>query len=396
MHINLKSHTVNHRQAAHIALLDSIIWLWFHQIVYGGPFVRQFLAPHAIALPDLIMSVALAIGIARARWDRVPKGVRAITALGASAALLGFIVIPQTLGESGTATTVLTLTLSVLVGMAAILRMETLAKCTDFATLTVALSGSLMLFYGLNLVLILVPDAVNDAFVVLAPLALLAGIGHPVADAQRQGPLPKKLFRTFPFLLPCLMGLCLGFVVALGTVYMATSPGELFTHPSPLFLLSQMLFLCLIIVAAFGLKLRKASYFAITNLAWGMGGTAGNVINSLGLVTNHALVYDVASFICLAIIVAFLAFSGIWVNSLERNTGQQADAVADIAREAGLTKRETEVAKLMLEGRSLRVIQEELYISEGTARTHAKRIYSKLGIHSKQELIDFFKHRLEH
>ena len=29
-------------------------------------------------------------------------------------------------------------------------------------------------------------------------------------------------------------------------------------------------------------------------------------------------------------------------------------------------------------------------------RTHAKRIYAKLGIHSKQELIDYFKQNLPH
>ena len=46
---------------------------------------------------------------------------------------------------------------------------------------------------------------------------------------------------------------------------------------------------------------------------------------------------------------------------------------------------------LLLEGRSLRYIQNALFISEGTARTHVKRIYAKLEVHSKQQLIDFFK-----
>ena len=67
-----------------------------------------------------------------------------------------------------------------------------------------------------------------------------------------------------------------------------------------------------------------------------------------------------------------------------------AEAEEEVAQEAGLTKRETEVTALLLEGRSLRIVQQELFISEGTARTHAKRIYAKLGVHSKQELIDLF------
>ena len=69
-------------------------------------------------------------------------------------------------------------------------------------------------------------------------------------------------------------------------------------------------------------------------------------------------------------------------------------ALEEVAQEAGLTKRETEVTALLLEGRSLRIVQQELFISEGTARTHAKRIYAKLGVHSKQELIDYFKRHL--
>ena len=39
---------------------------------------------------------------------------------------------------------------------------------------------------------------------------------------------------------------------------------------------------------------------------------------------------------------------------------------------------------------------EELIVSENTIRTHSKRIYAKLGIHSKQELIDYFKQNLPH
>lgn len=52
---------------------------------------------------------------------------------------------------------------------------------------------------------------------------------------------------------------------------MATSPSELFTRPAPLFLISQLLFLLLGIITAFGLDLRKATYFALINLCWGLG-----------------------------------------------------------------------------------------------------------------------------
>lgn len=53
-----------------------------------------------------------------------------------------------------------------------------------------------------------------------------------------------------------------------------------------------------------------------------------------------------------------------------------------------LSKKETEVLFLLAKGRNAAYIQEQLYISEGTARTHMRHIYKKLDIHTQQELID--------
>lgn len=55
-----------------------------------------------------------------------------------------------------------------------------------------------------------------------------------------------------------------------------------------------------------------------------------------------------------------------------------------------LTERETQVLELLAQGRSAIVIAEELSCSPGTVRNHAKHIYAKLGVHSKQEVIDLF------
>ncbi len=190
--------------------------------------------------------------------------------------------------------------------------------------------------------------------------------------------------------MPCLVGLATGLVVALGTVSMATSPSELFTRPAPLFLISQLLFLLLGIITAFGLDLRKATYFALINLCWGLGIAIGLIGGLIGrehfIPLPDPILVDLSSFVCLLTLVGFFAFSGIWMNTLGRAASMSREsAVEDVARKAGLTKRETEVASLLLEGRSLRIVQQELFISEGTARTHAKRIYAKLGIHSKRE-----------
>lgn len=54
----------------------------------------------------------------------------------------------------------------------------------------------------------------------------------------------------------------------------------------------------------------------------------------------------------------------------------------------GLTDRETEIAFLLARGRSRPYIREKLFISKNTVATHIRHIYGKLGVHSKEELID--------
>ena len=52
-----------------------------------------------------------------------------------------------------------------------------------------------------------------------------------------------------------------------------------------------------------------------------------------------------------------------------------------------LSNRETEVLKLIAEGKSYTQISEELFISKETARSHIKNIYLKLEVNSKSEAI---------
>lgn len=59
-----------------------------------------------------------------------------------------------------------------------------------------------------------------------------------------------------------------------------------------------------------------------------------------------------------------------------------------IGEACGLTERETEIFVCMARGRNVGFIQEHFVISRNTVKTHVKRIYKKLGVHSQQELID--------
>ena len=71
-----------------------------------------------------------------------------------------------------------------------------------------------------------------------------------------------------------------------------------------------------------------------------------------------------------------------------------AGAVADdgelaaMAERYGLSPRETEVFLLLARGRDTAYIQKSLFISAGTVSSHRRRIYQKMGVHTKQELLD--------
>lgn len=66
----------------------------------------------------------------------------------------------------------------------------------------------------------------------------------------------------------------------------------------------------------------------------------------------------------------------------------EADALARIARRYDLTKREAEIFDLYAHGRDINVVCQTLVLSRNTVKGHAKNLYAKLGVHSKQELID--------
>lgn len=52
----------------------------------------------------------------------------------------------------------------------------------------------------------------------------------------------------------------------------------------------------------------------------------------------------------------------------------------------GLSLREAEVMELIARNKTVAAIAQELFVSENTVRTHSKHIYSKMEVHSKQEL----------
>ena len=59
---------------------------------------------------------------------------------------------------------------------------------------------------------------------------------------------------------------------------------------------------------------------------------------------------------------------------------------AEISAMYGLSPREREVLELVAQGKRSSAIERELVIANGTLKSHLRRIYQKLGIHSKKEL----------
>lgn len=63
-------------------------------------------------------------------------------------------------------------------------------------------------------------------------------------------------------------------------------------------------------------------------------------------------------------------------------------ACQEIIEQHSLSKRQAEVLVYLAHGYDIPTIAKKLYLSENTIRTHVKKIYSELGIHGKQELIE--------
>lgn len=67
---------------------------------------------------------------------------------------------------------------------------------------------------------------------------------------------------------------------------------------------------------------------------------------------------------------------------------QGEDSAAVFARAVGLTAREAEILGLLVRGRTLPYIANELFVTTGTVKTHVRHIYEKSLVNNRQELLD--------
>ena len=69
----------------------------------------------------------------------------------------------------------------------------------------------------------------------------------------------------------------------------------------------------------------------------------------------------------------------------------QPNAISTVAQKYDLTVRESDVLRELFNGRTASYIARDLSVSINTVRSHTKHIYTKLSVHSQQELIDLIK-----
>lgn len=68
--------------------------------------------------------------------------------------------------------------------------------------------------------------------------------------------------------------------------------------------------------------------------------------------------------------------------------GMWAKRCKALSDSCGLSERQREVLVLIAQGRSAKYVEQELSISLSTAQTHIRNIYRKVGVHSRQELLN--------
>lgn len=137
-----------------------------------------------------------------------------------------------------------------------------------------------------------------------------------------------------------------------------------------------LLIIALILIAA----------MAIVSLLWPYLGDQ--------LASNISLSLDVIFLMSVSIItIKNLKQTQEQLESAKLQHGEAAALSREHAEMFALSTRESEVLTLLVEGRSVPAIAKELMISQSTVKTHTQRIYRKMNVHSRDELIELVRNK---
>lgn len=203
----------------------------------------------------------------------------------------------------------------------------------------------------------------------------------------------KKVSFTalFRWAIPCvIVAVALREVPILGMGFVANAIGDTLDS-----LIQVLVYLFAITLAKQG-KAPVALAAGILEGAVQLGVLFGNLAGSAGAGTDSAWPVSIAG----PLLICLVALAGILAPQREPEdehpvlTGPDAlersllEGCQRLQEQFGLSDRETEIALLLARGRSRPYIRETLFISKNTVATHIRHIYSKLDIHSKEELAD--------
>lgn len=150
----------------------------------------------------------------------------------------------------------------------------------------------------------------------------------------------------------------------------------------------------------------EARICSLDKLMYGSGLSSAGAIHSLSWfidpLMNGRLPFSSALFA----VAVFLVFSGFWATTMlvcsrkegeiRRRLGQARQepievACGLVAKEFRLSARGRETLNYLCNGHTRSYIADKLGVQDGTAKTYISRVYQKLNIHSKDELISFIR-----
>ena len=141
-------------------------------------------------------------------------------------------------------------------------------------------------------------------------------------------------------------------------------------------------------------RLYPGTRVRILATAWCVG-----TLGSLPLLASAFFGPHIASRVAMLFMALLLVVASIWILEdravsllLSASGGAKLTSLSGRPLESfgesmGLTARERDVFNLYIVGRSAPYIAEKLVISESTVKSHLQHIYTKCGVHSRQELI---------
>ena len=265
-------------------------------------------------------------------------------------------------------------------------------------------------------------DLVRIAFVLFAAYLLIGCLG---AMSESEDLVQQVSGVDIPTLIGSGFGLVLAICFIMFSVRIDFS--SLFRWLAPLLVLSVALFpwqevapnfVSTTIACIADTSLQVITYIYVIGLAkrkamspvLGIGLTQGFVQlgvlagNLLGVWAGHAVFEGTLSIFVLALgLICLISFATILVPQGPRRSfaHDRFEAIDDerktkdlcelFAERFGLSSRERQILEYLAKGRSQPYIRDELVLSKNTVATHVKHIYQKLGVHSRQEVLDLFE-----